>query len=232
MSGSAVTQLKRWGDETKATLIGNMCVYDRRLFYGASNLLGFGSRTGFGVAVYDPIEDAHSIIASNSDTGTYSSGSLPYTNYMVDDQIFFQGKLFAFVRGHGAFFTYYKPRVSSVRRYDITSAAGSVAPLNGGWLTTSTYDAGTPGVKKLWRKVIIDASIETDTSILVEYSTNNGTSYTALTAITTVQSRGTTSFYLNNITSTSLKLRITLALHDGDGDSDFVRLRRVLHPCS
>ena len=214
MSGSAVTQLKRWGDDTQATSIPSMVVYDRKMFYGASNLLGFGSavRSGFGVAAYDPIEDAHSIVAANSATGTYAKGVAPYVNYIVDDVIFFQGKLFAFVRGHGAFFTPYKnrDRESGVRRYDITNASGALAPLNGGWFTTSTYDAGTPGVKKLWRKIAVDTTIKTNTGIVVEYSVDNGTNWSALTGISAVATRTRTEFFLNNVISTSLKLRFTL----------------------
>lgn len=212
MSGSAVTQLKRWGDDNKATRIGNMTVYDRKMFYGASNLLGFGSRDGFGVAVYDPVEDAHSIMAVNADTVTFAKGVSPQRNYIVDDQIFFGGYLFIGLRGHGGFKTAYKPRPrrNPLTRFDTTSAGGSIIPLNGGWLTTSTYDAGTPGVKKLWRKIVVDATIVANTSIIAEYSTNNGTSYTALTSITTVQTRGRTEFWLPNVISTSLKLRFTL----------------------
>lgn len=213
MSGSAVTQLKRWGDETAATKIGNMAVFDRHLLYGASNLLGFGQRAGFGVAIYDPIEDAHSIIAENSNTSTYARGLAPYTNYIVDDQIVFNGYLFAAVRGHGGFKTPYKgarDRTLNVRRYDITPAGGSATSTNGGWLTTSTYDAGTPGVTKMWRKIVIDATIKTNTAIIVDYSIDNGSTWTSLTAITTVQTRGKTEFWLNNVKSTSFKLRITL----------------------
>ncbi len=211
MSGSAVTQLKRWGNENQATAIGNMTVFDRKLFYGASNLLGFGSRVGFGVAQYDPIEDAHSIISSNADTGSFAPGSLPYPNYVVDDQAFFEGNLFAVVRGHGGFRTPYGPtdRVRGVRRYDTTSAGGSVAATNGGWFTTSTYDAGTPGVLKLWRKVAIDATIKTNTAIVVDYSTNNGISWTTIQSITTTGTRA--KYEINiNATSTSIKLRFTL----------------------
>lgn len=212
MSGSAVTQLKRWGDDTAATRIGNMTVYDRRLWYGASNLLGFGSRAGFGVACYDPIEDAHSVPVTNSDTTTYSRGSSPYRNHIVDDQVFFGGHLFCLVRGHGMFKTPYKPKLvaNPGLRFDTTSSGATATSLNGGWMTTSTYDAGTPGVRKLWRKIVVESTIATNTSIVAEYSTDNGTSYTALTAITTVGTRQRTEFWLNNVISTSIKLRFTL----------------------
>lgn len=218
MSGSAVTQLKRWGDSNSATHIPNMTVYDRRLWYGASNLLGFdgaGTRTGFGVACYDAIEDAHSIVATNSDTVTYPRGSTPYRDYIVDDVFFFGGYMFAFVRGHGAFKTPYGPRdrvstVVAAKRYDLTAAGGSVASLNGGWLKTSAYDAGTPGVKKLWRKIVLDIAIPTGCSAVLDYSTNEGTSWTTAATLTTVAGRSRVETFLNNIVSTSLKLRITL----------------------
>jgi hypothetical protein len=215
MSGSAVTLLKRWGNDTNKTRIGSMTVFDRRLFYGASNLLGFGSRNGFGVATYDPVEDAHSIIASNSDTVTWAQGSAG-VNFLVDDQIFYQGKLFCFVRGHGAFYTPYKPYDlrNQFRRFDITPAAGSLAATNGGWLTTSTYDAGTPGVIKLWRKISVDCKIATNTGIVVDYSTDNGTTWTTALTISTVTNRNKFDVHLNNIQATSFKLRFTLRTTD------------------
>lgn len=212
MSGSAVTQLKRWGHESDATRIGSMTVYDRKMFYGASNLLGFGDREGFGVAVYDPIEDAHSIVVSNSDNTTYLPGPAPYRNYIVDDQTFYEGKMFVFVRGYGAFQTPYRNRddVTGVRRYDISESGASIASLAGGWFTTSTYDAGSPGLRKLWRRITIDATIYANTSIVVDYSNDDGNTWVSLPAITTVQARGRTEYFLENVSATSLKLRFTL----------------------
>lgn len=217
MSGSAVTQLKRWGNGTSATRIPNMTVHDRKLFYGASNLLGFGARLGFGVAGYDPIEDAHAIVASNSDTVTYASGAAPYTNFIVDEQFFFGGFMFVFVRGFGGFKTVYRPfdfRANG-RFYDSSAAGVAVGSKNGGWFTTSTYDAGTPGVKKLWRKVVIDYRLPSvATSILPEYSVDGGQTWVALAALTTTNGltnqRGRFEYWLNNIIGTSLKLRFTL----------------------
>jgi hypothetical protein len=213
LSGSAMTQLKRWGHESYATRIGNMIVYDRRMWYGASNLLGFGNgRAGFGVACYDPIEDAHSIAASNSDTTTYVRGAAPYINALVDDQCFFGGFLFAFVRGYGAFKTPYKPNDDrwALKRFDITAAGVSLAATNGGWLTSSTYDAGTPGVKKLWRKIIVDCTTPALTGVVVEYSIDNGTSWVLAGTVSAQGARAPFSFFLNNVSSTSFKLRITL----------------------
>jgi hypothetical protein len=212
MSGSAMTQLKRFGDETNSNLIGNMRVFDRRLFYGASNGLGFDAdRPVFGVAAYDPIEDSHCIIACSSDASSFSRGSTPYENWIVDDQIFFGGQLFAFVRGHGAFRTPYqhRDRERGIRRYDISAAGGALAPRAGGWLTTSTYDAGTPGVDKMWRKVVLDIETPTNTSFYLEYSTNNGESWTSWGGVSAGSSRAKVECWLENVKSTSLKLRIT-----------------------
>lgn len=216
MSGSAVTLLKRWGDETEKTRIGNMRVYDRKLWYGASNGLGFaGVNRVFGVAVYDPVEDAHSIAVSNGDSSTYTKGTAGL-NWIVDDQIHFGGQIFAFVRGWGAFRTPYKPKdvLNGIRRYDITRAGTSVADTNGGWVTTSTYDAGTAGVKKMWRKIIVDAATPTGTSLVVAYSLDNGTSWTTAGTVTVPSARKEWTFFLNNKISTSLKLRITLRSTD------------------
>lgn len=221
MSGSAVTQLKRWGDNTQAVVIGNLTVYDRKLWYGASNLLGI--RPGFGVACYDPVEDAHSVPVSNEDVVTNIRGASPYPSYIVDDQIFFQGTLFAFVRGHGAFktpYSYHDLR-RALRRFDVTAAGGELAPQNGGWLTTSTYDAGTPGVKKLWRKVSIDATTPANTGIVIEYSTNNGTNWTTLATVSGLVGRAQRDYFLNNVISTSLKLRVTLRSTAGTSSPTF-----------
>ena len=215
MSGSAVTQLKRWGKDTEANIIGSLTVHDRRMFYGASNLLGM--QAGFGVAVYDPVEDAHSIVASNSDTTTFPRSGTANSSHCVDDVIFFKGYMFVSVRGHGLFKTQYKPLDAKrsvtvgTRTFDMTRAGGGIAPQNGGWLTTSTYDAGTIGLRKLWRKVTIDYSLpSTSTQLYVEYSTNEGQSWTAMGSITTVGNRVSQTFTLNNVIANTFKLRITL----------------------
>ena len=56
-TGAAVTELKRFGAVGNSTPLGRMHVAARRLFYGASNLLGI--QHGFGIAQYDAVEDAH-----------------------------------------------------------------------------------------------------------------------------------------------------------------------------
>lgn len=221
MSGSAVTQLKRWGKDTEANTLGNLLVFDRKLFYGAGNLMGM--RRGFGIAAYDPIEDAHSIIASNGDNATYGPGAAPYTDMLVDDVIVFGGLMFASIRGHGIFRTPYKPRdyYLGLRSYDVTSAGGAPGILNGGWFTSSTYDAGTPGVRKLWRKIIVDYYLATTaTSITVEYSTDNGTSWTLVGTVSSangasVNTRARKEYWLENIQAVSFKLRFTLRSTSG-----------------
>lgn len=221
MSGSAVTQLKRWGKDTEANTLGSLITFDRRLFYGAGNLLGM--RRGFGIAMYDPIEDAHSVVASNGDTVTYAPGSSPYTAMLVDDVFAFAGYLWASVRGHGIFKVGYRPRdyYLGLRTYDISTAGGSPGALNGGWFTSSTYDAGTPGVRKLWRKIIVDYLLPTsNTSIIPEYSLDGGTSWTALNWVhsvngDTIGARSRKEYWLENKISVSLKLRFTLRSVDG-----------------
>ena len=218
MSGSAVTELKRWGDETAVTIISSLVVFARKLYYGASNLLGFGARRGFGIAAYDPIEDAHTIFASNSDTATYSPGASPYQNYAVDDVIAFGGRLYAHVWGHGAFQTPFRPPrdvQDGVARYDISAAGGGLTSTNGGWFTSSTYDAGTPGLRKLWRKVAIDYTLPAaSTGMVLDYSTDNGVTWTTLGTITTVGTRVRQEFFLENKISVSFKLRLTLRSTD------------------
>jgi hypothetical protein len=219
MTGSAMTQLKRWGKDGEACSLGSLVAYDRHLFYGASNLLGI--RAGFGVAVYDPVEDAHSIIASNGDTVTYARGAAPYLAYMVDDVFFWQGLMWASVRGHGIFRTSYKTRDRfTTARYDVTSAGGAPGATNGGWFTTSTYDAGTPGLRKLWRKVILDYELPVAAcSITLEYSLDNGVSWVlqgtaSQTNGATLATRERMEFFLQNKIGVSIKLRLTLRSTD------------------
>lgn len=214
MSGSAMTQLKRWGDGTNSNYIGNMVVYDRKLFYGASNGLGFAgsARPVFGVVAYDPIEDAHSIVASNMDATTYARGSAPYDAWIVSDQCFFGGQLFVFVRGHGAFTTPYVTRdyERGLRTYDVSAAGASAADTNGGYFTTSNYDAGTPGVLKQWRSVSVDLACPANTAIIIAYSLNNGATWTqwGVADYNTNPTRSIIKLYVD-AQSASLKLRFT-----------------------
>jgi hypothetical protein len=149
---------------------------------------------------------------------TYAAGSSPYKNYIVDDIAFFNGKMFVLVRGHGVFYTVYQNRdegrngfiPGGPRRYDLSASGASVGPLNGGWLTTSTYDAGTPGLKKLWRKLVVDYAIpDSSCSLVAECSADNGETWATISTITTVTTRGLVSLYFNR-QSSSLKLRFTL----------------------
>jgi hypothetical protein len=213
MSGSAVTELKRWGRDGVATRVGSLRAYDRRLLYGASALLAVTDRLGFGIAAYDPVEDGHSIIASNADTVSYPPGSAPYRNLLVQDVIGFEGRLFAFVRGFGGFYTPYKPadRRIAERIYDVSASGSSLAARNGGFIESSTYDAGTPGLRKLWRRVVLDYSIPSaDCGLVVEYSTDGGRTYVVLGTVTAVGERRRAAFALNNVISVSFRLRITL----------------------
>lgn len=215
MTGSAVTELKRWGDETVNTIISNLYVHDRKLFYAASNLLNVGDASGFGVAVYDPVEDAHSIFASNRDSGSFPSGGGKRNKLRVDDVIYFAGKVWVTVAGYGVFNVRYTHRDYKrlTTDWDTSTAGAQLGPRNGGWMTTSTYDAGTPGLDKLWRKVVVDYALpHSSTGIVVEYSLDEGETWTTAHTLSTGSSvkRRQTSVWLDNVRSTSLKLRITL----------------------
>jgi hypothetical protein len=212
-SGSAVTQLKRWGKVGRATSVGNLIVHDRKLYYGASSL--FGMASGFGVAVYDAIEDAHSIFATNRDTGTYADTSGVGRDWMVDDVFFFGGYLFVSVRGHGLFRTALRFRDINLQEatFDLTGNGPDNVPPNGGFLTSSDYDAGTPGLDKLWRLCRITCDLpDIGCTVGVEYSLDGGETYVALPLITKT---GTAIRYhatlpLQNIHGTRLKYRLSL----------------------
>ena len=232
LSGSAMTELKRWGKITETNVIRNAVVYNRKLYYGASNL--FGMADGFGVACYDPLEDAHSIVASNRDGVTYPAGGAAKPNRAVDDVIFFQGRMFAIIRGFGAFTTTFSPHdnrrptptTGTARTFDITAAGGGEAADNGGVFFSSTYDAGTPGLKKLWRKIVVDYFLPSSTcSIIPSYSLDNGVTWTNLAAINTTSGvtnqRARYEFFLNNKVSVSLKLKFTLRSTDQNSTPTF-----------
>lgn len=225
MSGSAMTELKRWGKITESNIIRNAVVYNRKLWYGASNLFGMGN--GFGVAVYDPVEDAHSMTATNQDTVTYPTGGATKPNRIVEDVIFFHGKMFIVTKGFGAFYTGFSPHdnrrptptTGTARTFDVTAAGGGEAADNGGRFVTSTYDAGTPGLKKLWRKVVVDYLLPSGTcSIIPSYSLDEGVTYTNLAPLNTTNGltneRGRFEYFLNNKIAVSFKLKFTLRSTD------------------
>lgn len=206
-TGAAVTELKRWGRDTKATSIGNMMVYGRRLYYGASSLLGV--RNGFGVAVYDAVEDAHSIFAINDDTATYADSTGVGTHWLVDDVIVFAGKLFCTARTHGVFFTEDTFQDVRLNRAQFTTST------TGGVLTSSTYDAGTPGLLKLWRKAVVHCTVPANTSIRFHYSTNGGTTWTdTATQSGPSPSSGRYTFFFENVRSTQFTYKLTLKSTD------------------
>jgi hypothetical protein len=182
MTGSAVTQLKRWGELNRSTVLGKFREYDRKLFYGASALWSMNKDTsgtdygGFGVAIYDPIEDAHSIWATNKDTTTYADTSGTGQDWIVWDTIYYRGRMHAAVEGHGLFSSTvsYRDYLTGTVNYDTTTtlAAGTG---NNGFLVSSDYDGGTPGLDKLWRFGSVEAFLPTtDMAVTLSYSTDRG----------------------------------------------------------
>jgi len=194
MTGSAVTRLKRWGELNRSTIMGKMGEYDRRLYYGASGLWSMNKNAagtdlgGFGVATYDPIEDAHSVWASNKDIVTYPDTSGTGADHIVDDIIYYRGRMFAFVRGYGVFWIEktYRDYVQGTVDYDTTTTAAT-GSANNGFLVSSVYDGGTPGLLKLWRFGQVEAYLPTtNVSAELQYSTDKGDSWTSLGTISRV----------------------------------------------
>ena len=186
MSGSAMTQLKRFGEFDKATAMSGMVVYDRKLWYGASGLWGMHRNTsntdlgGFGVAVYDAIEDSHSIWATNKDTTTYPDTSGVGRDWMVDDVCFFQGYMHVSVRKHGLFRSPvgYRDYLIARAKYDTTSTSAT-GTSSQGYVVSSDYDGGTPGLLKLWKQILVQCDLASDDmSVRISYSLNKGTTWT------------------------------------------------------
>jgi hypothetical protein len=182
-TGAAVTELKRWGNTDSTCGLGIMHVAAKKLFYGASNLLGLS--TGFGIAVYDPIEDSHSIFASNRD-GVSFPRDTEGIGHQVDAVYWFKGYLFISVRNFGIWKTLYtfKDFTRAQARYDTTAAGASPAAGNGGWIKSSDFDAGTPGLLKLWNQVTLHVDLpNSNCSAVFEYSTDGGATWTYITGV-------------------------------------------------
>lgn len=205
MTGSAVTLLKRWGEIDRSTVLGKIREYDRRMYYGSSALWSMNKNSagtdlgGFGVATYDPIEDAHSVWATNKDTATYADSTGTGADWIVNDVIFYRGKMIVAVRGHGLFQTpvAYRDYITGTIQYDITTTAATGAS-NVGFLVSSWYDAGTPGLQKLWRFGQVEAYLPNNlVSVELQYRTDKDGAWTSLgtlqrTLTGTVTSDGTT----------------------------------------
>lgn len=212
LSGSAMTELKRWGKPAKAVVPSmRMVVLGGRLFYGAGGLLGM--QDGFGIAAYDAVEDAHSIFATNKDTTTYPDVSGGGVGWTVDDLIIFGGKLFISVRDYGVFKTPFTFMDYAIGRenatYDVTASS-----YGDGWLTSSTYDAGTPGLNKLWNSIELDYDLPAaGCGITVDYSIDGGRTWTTGAVTLTYASAGRkrTRTYLTNVRSSSFKWRVRLS---------------------
>jgi hypothetical protein len=207
-TGSAVTELKRWGRAGKATTIGQMTVYNRRLFYGASSL--FGVRGGFGIASYDSIEDGHTIWAIQDDVATYPDGSGVGIAWIVDDLIVFGGKLICAVRGHGVFSTESSFKDVAQGRARYTTSA------QGGELISSLYDAGTPGMMKLWSHVTLYMGLPTSgQSFTFSYSLDGGATWVALaTQVGPSTGDNRYVFPLDNKRSTRFKWKVNMRTND------------------
>jgi hypothetical protein len=207
-TGAAVTELKRWGREGRYTSIGQMMVHGRKLYYGAAGL--FGVRDGFGVAIYDAIEDAHSIWAMQDNAAAYTDPGGLGSAWMVTDVIVFGGRLFAAVRGHGVFFTpdSFKDNELGLSKYSTSTTGGEIV--------SSLYDGGTPGLDKLWSKITVYCDVPVSgTSFTLSYSINNGATWTATAAVAgPTTNNGQYVFYLNNIRSPRFKWKILLKTTD------------------
>jgi hypothetical protein len=218
LSGSAMTQLKRWGKVGRQGGGGRyMALHDGRLYYPATNLLGM--QEGFGIAVYDAAEDAHSIFAANSDTTTYADSS-PFIGgtYAVEGVYSWKGRLWASVHKHGVFKTAVSFRDYMLSRNQATYDLTGTAETNGGWLTSSTFDGGN-AINKMWRRILVEALIPSaDTSFELDYSLDGGTTWVPTTMVLKT-SNGQEKVYevlLENIFSRRLKYRLRLQTENED----------------
>ena len=217
-TGSAITELKRWGKVGRDIYTGQLRTWGSRLWFGAGNLLGMAD--GFGIAVYEPREDAYHLFSAMHDTSTFPGGT-EGGNWTVDDVFFWKGYFYASVRGSGIFRTKYSFKdVSRFQAtYDTTRQGGGTGSTNGGFYLSSDFDAGTPGLLKLWNAITVHLDLPTtSTSAHVDYSVDGGVVWTSLASITKDTSATRYSkvlkFPAGGLRSTRLKYRITLRTTD------------------
>jgi hypothetical protein len=163
----------------------------------------FGVRPGFGIACYDSVEDGHSIYAIQDDVVTYQDPTGYGGAWQVDDVFMFGGKMFCFVRGHGAFYTEDSFKDVEQNRAQFTTST------QGGSITSSLYDGGTPGLLKLWRRVTAWADIPANTSMTVQYSLDAGLTWVSFPVVTGPQTDNQFNFYMNNVRDSSFMWRVT-----------------------
>jgi hypothetical protein len=214
-TGSAVTELKRWGSPGLHTATRKMRVLFRRLYFGASNLLGY--QAGFGIASYDAAEDAYHIFATNRDESTFTGGT-GGVNRVVDDIAYWKGKVFCSVRGFGVFYTAltFKDVSRATSTYDTTPAGVSAGAKNGGWVESSDFDAGTPGLLKYFRQLVLHVDLpDASTSVYIEVSYDGGQNWEHIgTAEKSTSATRYRLFYSLQEKSTRIKYRITLRTTD------------------
>lgn len=218
-TGSAVTEAKRWGRVGVDCTPGKLRVIGHRMMWGASALGGMGDYNGFGVFVYDPVEDALSMQCSNQDGAAYPAGT-DNVWQAVDDVAYYRGYIYASVRKYGIFRTkwHFRDLTRELATYDTTAAGATVGALNGGWLTSSDFDAGTPGLEKLWNAITVHADLpDASCSVFMEYSTDGGVTWATAGSVTKtgVATRYRTTLKLKDaaddpVTAPRLKWRMTL----------------------
>jgi hypothetical protein len=208
-TGAAVTELKRWGKPDKVTRLGNMVVWNRKLFYGAGNL--FNIEDGFGIAVYDAIEDAHSLWAQNVDIATYTDRAGDGADWLVNDIFVFGGRMYCSVTGHGIFFTPVGVRDLLTLERKFIPRPAVAGPGSGGYIQSSMYDAGTPGLEKLWRKITVYCDLPASTSMRLYYSTATTDTWVALPAVSGAQASSQFTFYLNNVRGPRFRYKIYIS---------------------
>jgi len=177
-SGAAVTELKRWGKVGFDCIPGRLRAFGASLFFGASNQLGFGTAEGFGIARYDPIEDAYHLFGMNQDSTSYPGGAEGVLRH-VDDVMFYKGFMYCVVRGYGVFGTpwSFQDMSRGLALFSFSAGVG-VHGLNEGWYTSSDFDAGTPGLMKLWNTVTVHVDLpSTACTALIEISNDGGVTW-------------------------------------------------------
>jgi hypothetical protein len=146
---------------------------------------------------------------------TYADSLGNAKSWQVDDIAYFGGHLWCSTRGHGLFKT--KLMTRDVERYlatyDTTAAGAASHAENAGWLISSDFDAGTPGLRKLWHSIVLHVDLpNASCSVRVSYSLDGGITWVYHSTVTGdgVTTRRAETLYLENVQGPRFKYKLQL----------------------
>jgi hypothetical protein len=134
----------------------------------------------------------------------------------VDDIAVAGGYLFLCIGGSGVYRTAATLAQMDQDRSSPTGVCNlSAVPLGPGVVQSSVYEAGKPGVKKVWSSISVDCVIPTGGAISVELSYDGGRTWGEAWAVPGGVVRSVCALNLGGEVSTRMSWRVTLTAADG-----------------